>query len=191
MSETKAPEPFTTEKKATVVTRPNETQIRFLTPDMCRIHLGNLGALHVTVKNEAIYGGVYAAYAFPVAHPYGYISLIHSAGEKDAEIGIIRDLKEFPAPAAELIRQALARRYFVHTVTAIRKVGWKHGLVQFDVETDKGPVSFYMRWSHDRAVDYGQSGKVIIDLENNRYLIPNLDKLTAWERSEFQRYVYW
>jgi hypothetical protein len=48
-----------------------------------------------------------------------------------------------------------------------------------------------MRWSQDRAVDYGQRGKVLISLENNRYLIPDLDKLTTHERTEFQRYIYW
>lgn len=170
---------------------PDPTQIRFLTPDMCRIHLGNLGALHVTVMNEGIYGGVYAAYAFPVAYPNGYISLIHSIGDRDMEIGIIRDLEEFPPAAAALVREALARRYFVHTVTHIRDVGWKYGLVAFDVETDKGPAQFFMRWSQDRAVDYGRRGKVIIDLENNRYLIPDLDKLSPREREEFQRYIYW
>jgi len=167
------------------------TRIRFLTPDMCLIHLGNLGALHVTVKNEGIYGGVYAAYAFPVAHPRGYISLIHTSGEKDIEIGIIRDLAEFPREAAELVRAALDRRYFVHTITHINEVAWEFGLVAFDVETDKGPVKFYMRWSQDRAVDYGRRGKVIIDLDNNRYLIPNLESLSPRERSSFQRYVYW
>ncbi len=167
------------------------TRTRFLTPDMCRIHLGNLGALHVTVLNEDIYGGVYAAYAFPVAYPGGYISLLQSVGEQEVEVGIIRDLDAFPPPAQELVRQALARRYFIHTITAIREVGWKYGLVAFEVETDKGPSSFYMRWSQDRAVDYGQRGKVLISLENNRYLIPDLDKLTPSERTEFQRYIYW
>ena len=167
------------------------TQVRFLTPNTVRIHLGNLGALHVTIMNEGIYGGVYAAYAFPVAYPGGYVSLIHSVGEKDAEIGIVRDLDEFPKEAADLVRQALARRYFVHTITGIKDVGWKYGLVAFDVETDKGPVSFYMRWSQDRAVDYGRRGKVLIDLENNRYLVPDLEQLTPHERAEFQRYIYW
>jgi len=170
---------------------PDGTRVRFLSPDMCRIHVGNLGALHVTVKNEGIYGGVYAAYAFPVAHPYGYISLIHTAGEKDVEIGVIRDLAQFPEADAELVRQALARRYFVHTITHVGHVGWKYGLVAFEVDTDKGPVSFFMRWSQDRAVDYGRRGKVIIDLDNNRYLIPNLDKLSTKERTQFQRYIYW
>ena len=167
------------------------TQLRFLTPDMCRIHLGNLGALHVTILNEGIYGGVYAAYDFPVAHPDKYISLMQTMGEKDREIGIIKELNEFPESDAQLVRQALARRYFVHTITSIRNIGWRFGLVAFEVETDKGVVSFYMRWSQDRAVDYGRQGKVIIDLEGNRYLIPDLEKLDPKERDNFQRYIYW
>jgi len=167
------------------------TKVRYLTPDVCRIHLGNLGALHVTIKDEGIYGGVYAAYAFPVAHPFGYISLLHTHEDKDVEIGIIRDLNGFPKEAADLVRQALARRYFVHTITKINEVGWKYGLIAFDVETDKGPVKFFMRWSQDRAVDYGRRGKVVIDLDNNRYLIPNLDALSTKERNAFQRYIYW
>jgi len=167
------------------------TRIRFLTPDVCRIHLGNLGALHVTVVGEGIYGGVYAAYAFPVAYPEGYISIIQSTGEKDLEIGIIRDLTEFPEEDAALVREALARRYFVHSIVRINEVTWKYGLIYFDVETDKGHAEFFMRWRQDCAVNYGKRGKVIIDLENNRYLIGDLEALTPRERTEFQRHIYW
>jgi hypothetical protein len=170
---------------------PEPTQVRFLTPDVCNIHLGTHEALHVTVKGERIYGGVYAAYAFPVARPDAYISLIHVGGEDEIEIGIIRDLAEFPEAAARLVRQALARRYFVHTITRIRHIGWKYGFVAMDVETDKGPASFLMPWSHDRATDYGRAGRILIDVENNRYLIPDLNRLSPRERREFQRYIYW
>ena len=48
-----------------------------------------------------------------------------------------------------------------------------------------------MRWAQDRAVDFGQNGKVLIDVDDNRYLIPNLDLLSTRERVEFQRYIYW
>jgi hypothetical protein len=48
-----------------------------------------------------------------------------------------------------------------------------------------------MPWRHDRAFDYGRRGKVLIDLENNRYLIPDLEKLPPRQRNEFQRYIYW
>ena len=170
---------------------PSPTEVRFLKPEMCRIHLGTHEALHVTVKNERIYGGVYAAYAFPVAHPDEYISLIHTGGEEEIEIGVIRNLSEFPEEDATLVRQALARRYFVHTITRIRRVGWKYGFVNMEVETDKGEADILVPWRHDRAFDYGSRGKVLIDVDDNRYLIPDLDSLPTRERDEFQRYIYW
>jgi hypothetical protein len=169
----------------------SQTEVRFLTADTCHIHLGTHDALHVTVKNERIYGGVYAAHAFPVAHPDEYISLIHTGGEEEMEIGVIRDLNDFPPEAAALVRQALARRYFVHTVTRIRRVGWKYGFVSLEVETDKGPADILVPWRHDRAFDYGRRGKVLIDVEENRYLIPDIEALPPRERNEFQRYIYW
>jgi hypothetical protein len=173
-------------------TKVDPTRVRFLSPDMCSIHLGTHDALHVTVKNERIYGGVYAAHAFPVRYPEGYVSLIHTGGERDeVEIGVIRDLNEFPEPAAELVRQALRRRYFVHTIVSIRHIGWKYGYIAMDVDTDKGQVSFMMPWRHDNAVDYGRKGKVLIDVEENRYLIPNVEKLPARQKSDFRRYIYW
>jgi len=171
--------------------RPDPTKVRFLTPDMCRIHLGTHGALHVTVAEERIYGGVYAAFAFPVAHPEGYISLIHTAGGEGMEIGIIRDLNDFPEDQAALVRQALARRYFIHIVHRIRQIGWKYGYVAVEADTDKGPVSFMMRWQHDRALDYGRNGKVLIDLDENRFLIPDIEAMSSREQADFRRYIYW
>jgi hypothetical protein len=175
-----------------VQTAPSPAEIRYLTPDMCRIHLGRHEALHVTVLNERIYGGVYAVYAFPVAHQDLYICLMHSAGDnKDVEIGIIRDLAEFPPEQAELVKGALARRYFIHRITRIHQVRWRFGMVQFDVDTDKGRVEFLMRWKHDRAHDYGGTGKVLIDVNDNHYLIPDLGALSPKERSDFLRIIYW
>ena len=174
------------------MSRPDPTQVRCLTPEMCRVHLGTHGALHVTVQGERIYGGVYAAYAFPVAHPDGYIALIHSGGDSDeVEIGLIRDLGDFPDEQAELIRGALQRRYFIHTITRIFDIHMEHGLVYMDVETDKGRVSFQMTWSTNRAIDYGRNGKVLIDLDENRYLIPNIKELSNQEQARFRRYIYW
>ncbi|MFA6133855.1 MAG: DUF1854 domain-containing protein [Phycisphaerae bacterium] len=168
------------------------TTIRYLSPEMCRIHLGTHGALHVTVLNDRIYGGVYAAHAFPVAYPDSFISLIHTVGKgKDFEIGIIRDLKAFPESDANLVRHALAQQYFVHTIHRIRHIGWKYGFVAMDVDTDKGEISFLMRWQHERAVDYGKRGKVIIDADENRYLIPDVSALSPREQSDLKRYIYW
>ena len=164
---------------------------RYLTPDNCSIYLGIHGALHVTVDGDQVYGGIYAAYVFPVIYSDRYISLLHSAGGEDAEIGIIRHLADFPADQVDLVRQALGRRYFVHTITRIRQIAWEHGMVAFDVETDKGAVRFLVRWKNDRAVDYGRRGKVLIDVNENRYVIPDLDQLPPRERDDFTRFIYW
>ena len=48
-----------------------------------------------------------------------------------------------------------------------------------------------MRASQDRATEYGARGRVLIDLDDNRYLIPDLEELTAGEQVLFQRYIYW
>jgi hypothetical protein len=169
----------------------DRTQIRFLTPQNCRIHLVNLGALHVTMKGEGIYGGIYTAYAFPVAYPNGFISIVQTAGDQDMEVGVIRDLSEFPESDAALVRQALNRRYFVHTITRLRSIEMKYNMLFLEVSTDKGDLSFFMRWAQDRAVDFGQNGKVLIDVDDNRYLLPDLDQMSLRERTDFQRYIYW
>ena len=48
-----------------------------------------------------------------------------------------------------------------------------------------------MQWRYDSAVGYGQRGKMLIDLDENRYLIPNVGKLPARQRNEFRRHIYW
>jgi len=170
----------------------DRTRTRYLTPDICRIHVGKHGALSVTVKGEKTYGGVYAAYAFPVVHTNKFISLMQSIGEgEDLEIGIIRDLNEFFWDQVALIREALARRYFIHTITKINDMGLDHGLIALDAETDKGRVKCLVQWKGDRAVDYGRRGKLLIDVDGNRYAIPDVEELSPGERSAFTRLIYW
>jgi hypothetical protein len=169
----------------------DRTTIRYLTPDICRIHLGNLGALHITVKGEGIWGGLYTAYAFPVAYPDGFISIVQTAEDQDTELGVIRDLGEFPPADAALVREALHRRYFVHTITRLISIQMKYNQLLLVVDTDKGPVEFFMRWTQDRAVDYGQKGKVLIDVNDNRYLIPDVEAMPVKERVDFTRFIYW
>jgi ATP-binding cassette subfamily B protein len=165
---------------------------RWLTPDLARVHLGNHGALHVTVRDERIYGGVYAMCCFPVRHPREYLSLRYLDHEKrEIEVGLIRRLSDWPAEAQRLISESLLKRYFVHTIRSIYGIEIFSSYLSFDVDTDLGPVQFIMRWQHDRAQDYGAAGKMLLDTDENRYLIPDVQKLPENERRLFQRYIYW
>jgi len=170
------------------------TTTRYLDPVETIVHLGNRGALHVTIRNDRIYGGVYAVYLFPVRHNGRFISLRHTVpGEKneDIEVGIILDLNQWPAEAQALIQDALRRHYFIHEITRIHHVGMKFGFIEMDVETDKGRRCFLMHWRGDQAVDYGRKGKILLDVDQNRYLIPDINNLDPHEKSEFERYIYW
>jgi len=165
---------------------------RWLTPELARVHIGSHGALHVTIRDERIYGGVYAMCCFPVRYPREYISLRYLDHEKrEVEVGLIRRLSDWPTDAQRLISESLAKRYFIHTIRSIHSIEVFSSYLSFSVDTDLGPVQFIMRWQGDRAQDYGMSGKMLLDTDENRYLIPDVQQLPENERRLFQRYIYW
>ena len=167
--------------------------IRFLDPGTTRIHLGTRGALHVTVAGERIYPGVFAMLAFPQSAGQGrYVSLRYlNEDRREEEIGMIRRLADFREQEQRLVEESLGKRYFLHVIQTIRSVQFRFGFLEFDVETDKGPRSFAMRWRRDRAYDHGKDGKVLVDASENRYLVPSLSALSRQEAILFRRYIYW
>jgi hypothetical protein len=48
-----------------------------------------------------------------------------------------------------------------------------------------------MRWSQSQVQDFGDRGKVLVDVDDNRFLVPDVQALLPRERDLFQRYVYW
>ncbi len=174
------------------VAPPETFRTRWLTPENSRIHLGNHDALHVTVVDDRIYGGVSAVRAFPVARPTQYVSLRHAdADGREQEIGIIRDLADWPADARGLIEDALRRRYFVREITSIESIELNQGYLHFTVQTDRGPARFLMRWTHSQAQDFGPNGKILTDVDDNRFLVRDIDALPRRQQLLFRRHVYW
>ncbi|MCG3181377.1 MAG: hypothetical protein BIFFINMI_03764 [Phycisphaerae bacterium] len=168
------------------------TGVRRLTPANCQIFKGNYSLLHCTVLDDQIYRGVFASLAFPVSHPDRLISLrYHDSAGKTQEIGLIEDLNIFDADAQGLIRESLGKHYHEQTVERIARVQFRFGLLFFDVTTDRGREQFMMRWQADRAQDYGEHGKVLLDVFENRYVIPDVRKLPVRDRVRFQRFIYW
>ena len=169
-----------------------EYRPRWLTPDVANIHLGNRGALHVTVLNDRIYGGVFAVRALPVRFPREYISLRHFDSEKkEQEVGLVRGIDDWPEEVRNLLAQALLRRYFVHVIEEIESIRLVFGHLTFRVRTDHGPGEFMMRWQADRAQDYGPRGKMILDVDENRYLVRDVSALPPKQAKVFRRHVYW
>lgn len=168
--------------------------IRILTPDNCKIFTGVFSLLHAYVEGDDIglYRGIYAVMAFPVSAPDHYISLRYmDTSGVEHELGVIIDPKVFPQDAQGLLRESLARHYFENQIVRIYGVEWKYGLLFFDVETAQGRKQFQMRWQVDRAQDYGEHSKVLLDVHDNRFIIPDLRDLPRQDRERLTRYIYW
>ncbi len=166
--------------------------VRYLTPENCHLYIGTLGSLHCIVDDKEAYANVYCLMTFPISHPYQYISVNYSDNEgKEQEIGVIETLENFPEEIQNLVRQSLGQHYFEQTIRRIYDSRWEYGLIFFDVETDSGRKEFSMRWQHDKALEYGRNGKVLLDTFNNRYVIPSVPDLPPADRNRLLRFIYW
>ena len=63
--------------------------------------------------------------------------------------------------------------------------------ITLEAETDLGPAVFSLRAQPDRAQDFGARGKILLDTDDNRYLVPDIEALPERDRRLFRRYVYW
>lgn len=168
------------------------TRVRRLEPEDTKIYEATFSLLHVAIQNDTLYRGVYALRMFPVRFPERFISLCYTDEEdKVREIGIIRELAMFPEDARRLVRLSLAKQYHEQLVSRIHKAWNEYGMLFFDVETQRGREVFAMPWRGDRAEDFGETGKVLLDAFDNRYVIPNLQELPTADRQALTQYVYW
>jgi hypothetical protein len=168
------------------------THVRRLTPDTTRIFEGSYSLLHCSVTGHGLYRGVFSVLLFPVTHPDAYVSLRY-IDEKDKvqEIGLIEDLRAFPAAQQALVRANLGRHYHEQIITRVHRIRCEFGILFFDVETRRGREQFMLPWRVDRAEDYGTHGKVLLDALDNRYIIPDVSKLPAADYRRFTSYIYW
>ncbi|MGB9677304.1 MAG: DUF1854 domain-containing protein [Candidatus Ratteibacteria bacterium] len=165
----------------------------YLTPDNIKILKGEFNSINLLLIEEGIlYKSVFAVSCFPVSNPYNFISMCYQkeTGEIE-EIGIIKDVSIFPEEEKKLIIETLNKHYFYYEITKIFDIKWKFGFLLFKVETDKGERDFYLKWERNRAIDIGKDGKLLIDIFEDRYIIPDIQKLTPVEKNLFTKFIYW
>jgi hypothetical protein len=130
---------------------------------------------------------------FPIRFNDRYISLRYTDLEdKDKEIGIIEDLGTYPPEVRKLVQNTLVKHYYEQVLTRIYGIENEYGLLFFDVESrQRGRIQFVMPWRGDRAEDFGENGKTLLDSFDNRYIIPDLAELPDADRNTFTSYIYW
>lgn len=166
--------------------------VRWLSPQDATVFKGTYSLLHCTVRDEAIYRGVFAVRMFPVSYPERFISLRYIDSEDNIqEIGVIERLAEFPPEAQDFIRASLNKHYYEQQILRVHRARCEFGMLFFDVQTQRGREEIIVPWRYDRAEDCGERGKLLLDALDNRFVIPDMDALPAADRRRFKAYIYW
>ncbi|MBI2914476.1 MAG: DUF1854 domain-containing protein [Firmicutes bacterium] len=167
-------------------------KLRYLQPDRLKVSTSSCGSLCIQLDGEECYDKVTAYRALPLSSPEHYISLRVGTTQSDQrEIGVIRDLSELDPEIRKLIEAELAKRYFIHTISKIHSIREKYAFLYWDVETDKGRRQFAIPgWAHRHVIESGL-GRIIQDVDGNRYSIPDLEALDDHSRAVFNQIIYW
>jgi len=166
--------------------------IEWLDPAAHRLAVGTHDRLELWRGDDRRAAGVFVVRTFPASHPEAYLSVRGwTAGGEEVELGMIRDLAAWAPADRDVVRTALARRTLVRSIDRVHDVRLAHGYLDFDVDSDAGRQTFTMRWTQGQAMDFGTDGKLLVDTDENRWVVRHVDDLPRADREKFLQYVYW
>lgn len=148
-------------------------ELRWLDPRTTAIRDTGRGALAV-IREERCVSEVRALRAFPASCDACWISLRQgepSGGE--SELGLIRNLEEWPPATQAAVRRSLDRRYLLRRIQAILQLHTRGHQLEFAVQTDQGPARFVIERPQEASQRFGPQGLLLVDHRGHWYVIPD------------------
>lgn len=159
--------------------------IDYLTPkDTCFARTAG-GFASMTSKGE-LHPRVTVYRSFPHSMPEQFLSVRDTDGK---EIGVIRDINDFDGQTAALLEEQISLRYYCPTITRVIKLKEEYGYVYWEAETDAGRVRFTCKSEHGSLVSLGDDRLLIIDVDGNRFEIPDMKALSPKDIRELEMVV--
>lgn len=157
--------------------------ISVLDPKKVRFERTETGVLKM-INADTVYPRVYPVPAFPVTAPDKYISI---RDVENKELGIIENLKDLIPGQQSLIRKELRLRYFVPIIREVIKIEEEFGIYVWDVKTDRGRKTFYVKGRNENIIMRGKTRLLITDIEECRYEIPDYARLSHHSQLELDK----
>ena len=153
------------------------------TPAVETVDLGN-------GKVEKIAERIFLSRAFPFDMPYEYISVL----DRDKkEIGFIRSLDDFDEPERTLLKNELETKYYTPTIKRILQVKERYGFSYWKCECEFGEKTFTLRDTFRSIIKAhtkdGRERIYILDIDGNRYEIPDVEKLDRMSYKTIELYL--
>ena len=114
----------------------------------------------------------------PLSDPERFISV---RGDDDHEIGLIRELAELDADSQRVADEELTLHYLKAKVLSVQKIERRNGLLCWEMETDLGPRTTYLRSRRDaRFMDDGHI--VLTDIHGGKFEMAPIAELDPRSR---------
>ncbi len=125
---------------------------------------------------------------FPFTDPHRFIS-IRTVEERSKEIGVIEDLTKLSKPTRQLLEQQMNLHYFTPIIEKIIDIKDEYGYAYFHVMTDRGECRFTINMGGNAVVSLSDTRLLITDLDENRFEIPNVLKLSQKEQRKLDLFL--
>jgi hypothetical protein len=157
--------------------RPPELEIRDVLgvePRQIRVFRDDNQQIRVTLLDDRSYLHVKAMAAFPLSNPASFIGL---ADGQNKQICMVQDLSDLDPESQERVKELLEVRYFAPRITGVNYAKDEFGVIQWKVETDRGPREFFVRNLRDSLMDLPEGEQLLTDVDGNRFIVPDLTTL--------------
>lgn len=151
-----------------------------------RITRKDLYTVTLTLRDGTVIDDLEPRRLFPVSGSDQYITLLD---KNEKEVGLVRDFAELDEASEEALRDCFAEFYRIPKITALLHSEEEFGTLTWRVETDFGEVTFRIRNRHS-DIKLLKSGRVLVrDASDNRYEIPDYNKLDKRSRHLLFSYI--
>lgn len=162
-------------------------RVRYLNDENAVFERTGTGFLSLKVGEE-FYPRVSVVRMFPFSDKDEFIS-IRTAQERSREIGIVEKLSQVSSETAKMLEEQMALRYFTPVIQKIIKIKDEYGFAYWTVMTDHGACNFTIRMGGNSVIHLSETRILILDIDENRFEIPDVNKLTPAERKRLDLFL--
>ena len=135
---------------------------------------------------EKCYDRVFLHRAFPHELLWEYIAVI---GEDNKEVGLIYNIEDFDKDTVDLLKTEIIRKYYSPAISEIHSVKERYGFSYWKVTTEEGEISFTLHDTFRSIIHAEEKRLVILDVDGNRFEIPNVDALDRKSYKKIELYL--
>ena len=150
-------------------------------PRRVRLFRGPRGVLRCTLDGDRSVLRAKVVRAFPLSHQDRWINILDG---KNKEVCLIEDPGALDPESQRLVAEALEDQYRIATIERINSVVNEYRTLYCDVETDRGRRDFVMKWASDTILWLGPSEVVLVDIDTNRYRVPDVTALDVHSKKQ-------